>query len=285
MVSPARRREAVVHLQESFEVGERRACRLLEQPRSTQRYEGKRPKKDRALIAAIHRIAGSEPRAGYRTVTRLLRREGWEVNAKRVHRLWKQEGLKVPARSSQKRPRGDSANSSQKLRAERINHVWSYDFVFDQTDNGGRLKWLPIMDEHSREAIGLEVERSLTAQDVIRTLECLVESRGVPEFIRSDNGPEFVARAVKDWIAERGFSTCFIEPGSPWQNAYIESFNSRFRDEFLNLEVFGSLLEAKVLGEAHRYKYNHQRPHSSLGDLTPAEFASRCPQSPHVAPS
>lgn len=282
MVSPARRREAVVHLQESFEVGERRACRVLEQPRSTQRYEGQRPEKDRALIAAIHRIAGCEPRAGYRTVTRLLRREGWEVNAKRVHRLWKQEGLKVPARSSQKRPRGDSANSSQKLRAERLNHVWSYDFVFDQTDDGGRLKWLPIVDEHSREAIGLEVARSLTAQDVIRALECLVESRGVPEFIRSDNGPEFVARAVKDWIAERGFSTCFIEPGSPWQNAYIESFNSRFRDEFLNLEVFGSLLEAKVLAEAHRYKYNHQRPHSSLGDLTPAEFASRCPQLPHL---
>jgi transposase InsO family protein len=282
MVGPARRREAVVYLQQGFEVGERRACRVLGQPRSTQRYEGKSPEKDRALIANLHRIAGSEPRAGYRTVTRLLRREGWELNPKRVHRLWKQEGLKVPGRRPRKRRRGDSANSSQRLRAERLNHVWSYDFLFDQTDDGGRLKWLPILDEYSREAIGLEVERSLTAQDVIRSLEGLVAVRGVPEFIRSDNGPEFVARAVKEWISRRGFRTCFIEPGSPWQNAYIESFNSRFRDEFLNLEVFGSLMEAKILGEEHRYKYNHQRPHSSLGDLTPAEFASRCPQIPYL---
>jgi putative transposase len=139
------------------------------------------------------------------------------------------------------------------------------------------LKWLPIVDEFSREALSLEVARSITAQDVVKDLDRLVSQRGAPEFIRSDNGPEFAARAVKDWIAARGFQTAFIEPGSPWQNAYSESFNSRFRDEFLNLELFGSLLEAKVLGEAHRYKYNHQRPHSSLGDLTPAEYASRCP--------
>ena len=165
------------------------------------------------------------------------------------------------------------------------------------TADGGRLKWLPIVDEYSRELLSIEVARSITAEDVVRDLERLVRERGAPEFIRSDNGPEFVARAVRDWIAAQGIKTCFIEPGSPWQNAYIERLirlrltlraacgslspsgrlNSRFRDEFLNLEVFGSLLEAKVLGEEHRYKYNHQRPHSSLGDLTPAEFASRCP--------
>lgn len=233
--------------------------------------------KDRALTANIHRLARSEPRAGYRGVTRLLRREGWQINVKRLHRIWKQEGLKVPARPARKRARGSSENSMQRHAAIRLNHVWTYDFVHDQTDDGGRLKWLPIVDEYSREVLSLEVARSMTAGDVVRDLERLVRERGAPEFIRSDNGPEFVARAVRDWIEEKGFKTCFIEPGSPWQNAYIESFNSRFRDEFLNLEVFGSLLEAEMLGEEHRYKYNHQRPRSSLGDQTPAEFASRCP--------
>jgi transposase InsO family protein len=233
--------------------------------------------KDRSLTADIHRLARSEPRAGYRGVTRLLRREGWQVNEKRVHRIWKQEGLKVPAHPARKRARGSAENSIQRHAATRINQVWTYDFVHDQTDDGGRLKWLPIVDEYSRELLSIEVARSITAEEVVRDLERLVRERGAPEFIRSDNGPEFVARAVRDWIEAKGFKTCFIEPGSPWQNAYIESFNSRFRDEFLNLEVFGSLLEAKMLGEEHRYKYNHQRPHSSLGDLTPAEFASRCP--------
>jgi putative transposase len=232
---------------------------------------------DGALRADIVRLAGEEPRAGYRMVTRLLRREGWKVNPKRVHRIWKQEGLKVPGKRPQKRPRGSVLNSCQKLQASRLNHVWSYDFVMDQSQDGGRLKWLPIVDEYSRELLSLEVARSITAKNVVANLDKLVGQRGVPEYLRSDNGPEFVAQAVKDWIAQRGFKTCFIEPGSPWQNAYIESFNSRFRDEFLNLELFGSLLEAKVLGEEHRYKYNHQRPHSSLGDLTPAEFASVSP--------
>jgi transposase InsO family protein len=277
MVGPDRRREAVVHLCRVFEVGERRACRVIGQPRNTQRYEGKQPMKDRALTSDIHRLARSEPRAGYRGVTRLLRREGWQVNQKRVHRIWKQEGLKVPARPARKRARGSAENSMQRQAATRLNQVWTYDFVQDQTDDGGRLKWLPIVDEYSRELLSNGVARSITAEDVLSDLERLVRERGAPEFIRSDNGPEFVARAVRDWIEAKGFKTCFIEPGSPWQNAYIESFNSRFRDEFLNLEVFGSLLEAKMLGEEHRYKYNHQRPHSSLGDLTPAEFASRCP--------
>jgi transposase InsO family protein len=277
VVGPERRREAVAHLRRSFPVGERRACRVIGQPRNTQRYQGKQPVKDRALTADIHRLARAEPRAGYRGVTRLLRREGWQINAKRVHRIWKQEGLKVPCRPARKRARGSAENSMQRQAATRVNQVWTYDFIHDQTDDGGRLKWLPVVDEYSRELLSLEVARSITAEDVVRDLERLVRERGAPEFIRSDNGPEFVARAVRDWIGEKGFKTCFIEPGSPWQNAYIESFNSRFRDEFLNLEVFGSLLEAKMLGEEHRYKYNHRRPHSSLGDLTPAEFASRCP--------
>lgn len=231
--------------------------------------------KDRALIADIHRIAGTEPRAGYRTVTRLLRREGWQINEKRVHRIWRQEGLKVPSRQPRKRRRGSASNSSQKLCASHLNHVWTYDCIHDQTDDGRRLKWLPIVDEFSREAMSLEVARSITARDVLADPDRLVAQRGAPEFIRSGNGPEFIADAVKDWIARKGFKTCFIEPGSPWQNACVEGFNSRFRDAFPDIEVFGSLLEAKVPGEAHRYKCNHQRPHSSPGDLPPAEFASR----------
>ena len=217
-----------------------------------------------------------EPRAGYRTVTKHLRRDGWQVNRKRVHRLWKQEGLKVPAKPTRKRARGNSDGSSQLREAESVDHVWSYDFIFDQTDDGGRLKWLPILDEYSRDLMSLGVARSMTAEDVIDQLEILVDQRGIPQFIRSDNGPEFVAKAVRKWIEDRGFQTLFIAPGSPWQNAYSESFNSRFRDEFLNVELFTNVLEAKMLGEEHRYKYNHQRPHSSLGDLTPAEYASRC---------
>lgn len=275
-MSPVRRREAVAHLRTAFDVSERRACRVVRQPRSTHRYRCAKPLLDAPLAKAIRTIAARETRAGYRTVTKLLRRDGWEVNAKRVHRIWKREGLRVPAKPAKKRARGDSANSSQNNRAQAVNQVWSYDFVHDQTTDGRRLKWLPVLDEYSRELLGLDVARSMTALDVIAQLDKLVERRGVPEFIRSDNGPEFVAKAIRNWIAEKGFKTCFIKPGSPWQNAYSESFNSRFRDEFLNIELFASLTEAKVLGEEHRYKYNHQRPHSSLGDLTPAEFASRC---------
>lgn len=276
MVGPTRRREAVNHLQTTFETSERRACRVMNQPRATQRYRGMRQASDAPLVHAIRSLAMQKPRAGYRTVTKYLRRDGWEVNLKRVHRLWKQEGLKVPMKPARKKARGSSAGSTQLCKAEAVDHVWSYDFIFDQTADGGRLKWLPILDEYSRELMSLNVARSMTAQDVTEQLDRLVAQRGVPQFIRSDNGPEFVAQAVQKWIEERGFETLFIAPGSPWQNAYSESFNSRFRDEFLNVELFTSLLEAKVLGEEHRYKYNHQRPHSSLGDLTPAEFASRC---------
>jgi len=276
MVGPARKREAVKHVGGRLETSERRACASLGQPRSTQRYRGRRREADAELIRAMRRIARRETRAGYRSVARYLRREGWKVNIKRIHRLWKQEGLRVPAKTRKKRRLGDSSNGARRMRAERINHVWSYDFVWDQTDGGRRLKWLPILDEYSRECLALEVDYSITARAVIDILERLVQERGAPEFIRSDNGPEFIAQAVKAWIGEKGMKTLYIEPGSPWENPYSESFNSRFRDEFLNVEVFGSKLEAKVLGREHREKYNHHRPHSSLGDLTPAEFAARC---------
>ena len=276
-MSPERKREAVLHLQESFCASERRACRVTRQPRATQRYRGVRPNKDAPLIAALHRVSESRPRAGYRMAAAHLRREGWRLNDKRAQRLWRQEGLKVPRWQRKRRRVGSSENSAQRLRATRVNEVWSYDFVLDQTEDGRRLKWLPICDEFSRESVALEVERRMDSGGVIRILEAAVAERGcAPEFIRSDNGPEFIAAAVRDWIAERGFKTLYIAPGSPWENPYSESFNSRFRDEFLNRESFGSLLEAKVLGKEHRHDYNHRRLHSSLAYQTPTEFAQRC---------
>ena len=276
MVGPARKREAVRHLEESLEVSERRACGVTAQPRATQRYRGKQRGKDAALAAELRRLSAEHPRAGYRMATALLRRAGMEINAKRVQRLWRQEGLRVPRRQRKRARLGSSENGTQRRSAERVNQVWSYDFVMDQTEDGRRLKWLPICDEFSRELVALEVERRMEAKDVIRILDAAVVARGcVPEYIRSDNGPEFVAQAVQEWIARRGFKTLYIKPGSPWQNAYSESFNSRFRDEFLNRELFSGLLEAKVLGKEHRHRHNHQRPHSSLDYQTPVEFAQR----------
>ncbi len=277
MVSPERKRQAVLHLQERCMASERRACRVINQPRATQRYSGMREDKDAPLVAALHRVSRSRPRAGYRMAAAHLRREGWILNDKRVQRLWRAQGLKVPQRQRKRRRLDGSENSAQRRRATRINEVWSYDFVYDQTEDGRRLKWLPICDEFSRESVALEVERRMESADVIRILDAAVIERGrAPDFIRSDNGPEFIAQSVQAWIQKRGFKTLYIAPGSPWENAYSESFNSRFRDEFLNRESFASLLEAKVLGKEHREDYNHRRLHSSLDYQTPAEFAQRC---------
>jgi putative transposase len=222
-------------------------------------------------------LSRENPRYGYRRVWAMLRREGWPVNKKRVHRLWRKEGLKVPDRQ-RKRGRlpnlGASENSCTKKRATHPNHVWSYDFVMDLTENGRRLKMMPVVDEHTRECLTIDVECSITAEDVISTLASLFYSRGEPAFIRSDNGPEFIAKAIKEWLEASGVKTLYIEPGSPWENAYSETFISRFRDELLNREVFADLLEAKVLIEDYRDHYNHQRPHSALGYLTPAEFVA-----------
>ena len=276
MVGPERKREAVLHVRRKLAVSERRACTTMRQPRATQRYRGRKRSRDAALAAELRRLSAEHPRAGYRMAAALLRRAGMEINDKRVQRVWREEGLKVPRRQRQRARLGNSEGGTQRLKAERVNHVWSYDFVFDQTEDGRRLKWLPICDEFSRELVALEVERRMEAKDVIRILDEAVTARGsAPEYIRSDNGPEFVALAVREWIARRGFKTLYIKPGSPWQNAYSESFNSRFRDEFLNREAFASVLEAKVLGKQHRQRHNQERPHSSLDYQTPVEFAQR----------
>jgi transposase InsO family protein len=257
-------------------VSERRACRALGVPRSSQRYVATEREREEELLLRIVALAREHPRYGYRRIAALLRREGWSVNRKRVHRLWRREGLKVPQVQRKRRRLGASENGCTRRRAERPNHVWSYDFVMDQTADGRRLKILPVVDEYTRECLTIEVERSMTAEDVVSTLEYLFEVRGVPEHIRSDNGPEFIAEAVKGWLARRGSGALYIEPGSPWEDAYSETFNSRLRDELLDREMFETLKEAKVLLEDHRLDYNEHRPHSSLGYRTPAEFAAAC---------
>ncbi len=230
---------------------------------------------DRPLAQRMVALSRENPRYGYRRVWALLRREGFEVNKKRVHRLWREEGLKVPDKQHKRRRLlGDSENGCKRKRAEHRDHVWSYDFVIDRTEDGRRLKMMPIVDEYSRECLTIKVERSITAEDVVRTLATLFERRGEPSFIRSDNGPEFIAKAVKCWLEASGIKTLYIEPGSPWENAYSETFISRLGDELLKREVFTNLLEAKVLVEEYRNHYNRERPHSALGYRTPAEFAA-----------
>jgi len=273
-VSPARRREAVVKAMTAFEISERRACRALGLPRSSQRYVGAERGREEELLSRLRALARENPRYGHRRIKALLVREGWSVNLKRVHRLWRREGLKVPRIQRKRRRLGRSENGCSRRRSERPDHVWSYDFIHDQTADGRGLKMLPVVDEFTRECLTIEVERGLRAGDVASTLEYLFEVRGEPEFIRGDNGPEFIAEAVRSWLARRGSKTLCIAPGSPWENAYSETFNSRLRDELLDREVFETLKEAKVILEDHRLDYNHRRPHSSLGYRTPAEFAA-----------
>ena len=182
----------------------------------------------------------------------------------------------MPQKQRKKRRLGCSANGCVRHRAEHIDHVWCYDFVSDQTTDGRTLKFLTLEDEYTREALAIEVERSITSTDLIETLRYLFEVRGAPQHIRSDNGPEFIAQALRRWLAESGVGTLYIAPGAPWENGFNESFNSRFRDELLNGELFTSLQEAKVVTEDYRLEYNHRRPHSSLGYQTPAEFAAAC---------
>lgn len=263
------------HLQKGFCVSERRACRVVEQPRSSQRHIPTKACGDTALVQRIVTLSRENPRYGYRRVCALLRREGWVVNKKRVQRLWREAGLSVPATQQKRRRPGSSHNSCARRRAEYNGHVWSYDFAMDSTEDGRRMKIMPIIDEYSRECLSIDVERSITSGEVVATLERLFSERGAPSFIRSDNGPEFVARALKSWLAAAGVGTLYIEPGSPWENAYSETFISRMRDELLNREVFANLKEAQVLAGDYREHYNNHRPHGALGYLTPAEFAAR----------
>lgn len=250
---------------------------MLGQPRSTQRYAARESDlEERRLVARMHALVREHPRYGYRRVTVLLRREGWRVNFKRVYRLWGREGFKVPKKTRKRRRLGTSANACHRRRAERKNHVWTWDFIHDRTTSGRPLKWLAIVDEYTRENLALIVDRSITAEKVLDVLVMLFVTRRVPEHIRSDNGPEFIARAIRQHLERTGTKTLYIAPGAPWENGYAESFFSRLRDELLNVEEFTNLAEARWFARHRREEYNERRPHSSLGYLTPSEFAARC---------
>ena len=272
-MSPAGRGRCIDHVKERLGISERRACRTLGQHRSTQRQYPSGPSDEASLTADIIELARTYGRYGYRRVTALLNQVGWDVNHKRVERIWRREGLKVPQKQPKKGRLWLNDGSCIRLRPERPNHVWSYDFVHDRTDDGRVYRTLNIIDEFTREALAIRVDRKLNSIDVVDALTDLFILRGPPAFIRSDNGPEFIAQKVRDWIGAVGAKTAYITPGSPWENGYCESFNARFRDELLNGEIFYTLKEAKIIIEQWRKHYNRKRPHSALGWRPPAPEA------------
>ncbi|MGB6389131.1 MAG: IS3 family transposase [Methyloceanibacter sp.] len=270
LLSPARRRACIEHVRHDLHVSERRACAALGQHRSTQRKVPRGPEDEERLTADIIELAGLYGRYGYRKIAALLRNAGWLVNNKRVERIWRREGLKVPAKQPKRGRLWLNDGSCIRLRPEYRNHVWSYDFVEDRTHDGRKYRMLNVVDEFTHECLAIRVSRKLKSIDVIDVLSDLFILRGVPGHIRSDNGPEFVAKAVQDWITAVGAKTAYIAPGSPWENGYVESFNARLRDELLDGEIFYTLREAQIVIESWRRHYNGVRPHASLGYRAPA---------------
>ncbi len=264
-------------LRDRLGYSERSICGAIGQGRSTQRYENKVGEEEKRLIGDMHKLAMRRPRYGYRRITVLLRKDRWRVNAKRIHRLWKQEGLQIRKKARKRRRLGTGANACHRKKPMHKDHVWSYDFVSDRTEKGGRLRMLSVVDEFTRECLTIEVARKFKGKDVVKILKELFAIRGRPKHIRSDNGPELASKAVRRWLERSGVGTLFIEPGSPWENGYIESFNGKLRDECLNGELFLCLAEAKYIVDRWRLDYNHHRPHSRLDWMTPAAFAATCP--------
>lgn len=264
----------MTHVRARLDRSERRVCRVLDQARSTQRYAAVPRDGDEALVRRMHELVRRHPRRGYRMIWAMLRLDGWRINRKRVYRLWRREGLRVAGTRHKRTRLGHSANGIARRRPERKDHVWCVDFIHDRDERGRPLKWLSVVDEFTRECVALEAARSMTARGVADVLIGLFTTRGVPRHIRSDNGPEFVAATVRRLADLTGVQTLYIAPGSPWENAYAESFHGRLRDELLNAEVFADVREARALAASWRHEYNHHRPHSSLGYLPPAAFAA-----------
>jgi len=272
-VSPSRRRRAVLMLQDRLGVSERRACRYVGQPRSTQRREPTVAVDDAALRAELRSFSRERPRWGYRRAHQHLLEQGWSVNRKRTQRLWREEGLRVPQKRRKRRRLGLSTVPGDRLRAERPDHVWAFDFQFDVTEDGRAVKLLYVVDEFTREALAMEAERRIDGDKVVDVLDRIVSERGVhPELVRCDNGPEMTSNALRDWCRFSRTGAAFIEPGSPWENPFVESFNSRVRDELLAVEVFSCLAEAKVMVDDYRDDYNRCRPHRAHRMMTPTAF-------------
>ena len=269
-------------LMDRLEISERRACRAIGQPRTTQRRgTPDPPAAEQVLRARLRELARARPRYGYRRMTALLRAEGFTVNHKRIQRLCRDEGLRVVKKAKKRSRVGTSTVPAVRLRADHPDHVWTLDFCFDQTTNLKTLKVLGVVDEFTKEALALEVDRSITADHTVSVLEGIVETTGrTPEHLRMDNGTELTAHALRDWCRFSTTAASYIEPGHPWENPFIESFNGKLRDELLNCEAFDTLLEAKVLAEDFRIDYNTYRPHSSLKYRTPAAFAAEWARQP-----
>ncbi len=263
-----------MHVRTVLHVSERRACQVVGQCRATQQYIPQRADDEPALRARMVALAREYGRYGYRRVTALLRHEGWLVNHKRVERIWREEGLKVPTKQPRRARLWLTDGSCVRQRPTYPNHVWSYDFVMDRTKDGRPVKLLTVLDEYTRECLAIEVQRRLTSQHVREVLSELFVTRGCPTHIRSDNGPEFIARSLRSWYGQLSIAPLFIEPGSPWENGYLESFNGKLRDELLNGELFYTLREAQIMIEWWRRHYNAVRPHSALGYRPPAPEAT-----------
>jgi putative transposase len=279
MTAP-RRRLIVTELCERFQVSQRRVSRTLDLPRSSLRYAPVIGDGRTALARRIEVLAGIHPRYGYRRIWVMLGREGWSVNKKTVRRHWRELGLKVAvprANPKPRRPHGQDANACHLRPSRGKDDVWTWDFIFDRTSDGRSLKWLSLVDEYTRECLALEARRGMTAEEIPVILADVSARRGGPPHrIRSDNGPEFAAEAVRSWLEATGSGTLYVAPASPWQNGYAESFHSKLRDEFLNLEDFESQVQAQAMGVLWKEEYNTERPHSSLRYKTPAEYAARC---------
>jgi putative transposase len=263
----------VGHVIDCLGVSERRACRVLGQSRVTQRYLPRVRDDEEPLTQRLIELAALYGRYGTPRITALLRSEGWAVNHKRVERIWRQAGLKVPQKQPKRGRLWVNDGSCLRLRPEHKDHVWAYDFVTARTHDGRAFRMLVVVDEYTRECLSIDVARQFSGDDVLERLAWLFVSRGVPDHIRSDNGPEFTATTVRHWLRGVGVRTLFIEPGSPWENGYVESFNGKLRDELLNGEIFYTLREAKILIERWRTHYNQVRPHSALGYRPPAPEA------------
>jgi transposase InsO family protein len=279
-MTAARRRTIVAELCDVFDVSQRRACRALALDRSGLRYVPRHRDEAVALARRIEELAGEHPRFGYRRIWALLRREGWSVNKKAVHRAWRQAGLKLAgprAIHRPRRPHGRDVNGCHLRPSRGKDDVWTWDFIFDRTSDGRSLKWLSLVDEFTRECLSLEARRAMTAEEIREILAGVVARRGAPPHrVRSDNGPEFAAEAVRSYLEAAGSGTLYVAPASPWQNGFAESFHSKLRDEFLELEEFESVPQAQALAALWKEEYNTRRPHSSLGYLTPAEFSATC---------
>jgi putative transposase len=279
-MTSARRRLIVTELCDHFKVSQRRAARALDLPRSSLRYAPVVRGEQAALAKRIEELAGAHPRFGYRRIWALLGREGWSVNKKTVRRHWRRAGLKVTgprAVPKPRRPHGQDRNACHLRPSRGKDDVWTWDFIFDRTSDGRSLKWLSLLDEFTRECLALEARRGMTADEIQVILADVATRRGGPPHrVRSDNGPEFAADAVRSWLEAYGSGALYVAPASPWQNGYAESFHSKFRDEFLDREEFESEPQAQALGSLWKEEYNTERPHSSLDYLTPSEFASRC---------